>query len=453
MENNEKRKEYYETIKVVAIPVILQNLLTSSLGAIDLFMVTRLGDASIAGIGFTNRLFQILISIINGIASGGAIFAAQYHGQKNNVMIQKVMKLCAIVSIGISLIFVVVSTVFSENIIGMYSNDPVATAQGAKYVRVVCWAYLCTALISVLSSTLRSIKNAKVPLYASMIAVLMNTVLNFLFVYGIISKHTERVEWIALATVISKLVELVILVVYISSFGSILKCNYISLDIDLNIMIRIFKKVGPLILNTFLWSLGQSFYTGIMGKVGTESVAAFNVAQTIETLAFTVFNGLACAGNVLVGHLIGNDEKDEAYEVSGKLIFACVAGGILIGFIMIVIAPFVFTLYKNLESDTRTIAINIVRIMGLLFWIKVTNMFIIQGVLRAGGDVVYTLIQSMVAMWCIGVPLTLIVAKVFHVGIYVVLICTFAEEVVKLIASYIRYRKKKWIVNVTKNES
>ncbi|HAU88278.1 MAG TPA: hypothetical protein DCW90_23220 [Lachnospiraceae bacterium] len=453
MEGNVKKKEYYETIKVVAIPVILQNLLTSSLGAIDLFMVTRLGDASVAGIGFSNRLFLILISVINGIASGGAIFAAQYHGQKNNLMIQKVMKLCAIVSIGISLIFVVASTIFSKNIIGLYSDDQVATMQGATYVRVVCWAYLCTALISVLSSILRSIKSAKVPLYASITAVLTNTLLNFLFVYGIISRHTERVEWIAAATVISKLIELMILVVYIFSDGSILRCNYFGLDVDLSIMVKILKKVGPLILNTFLWSLGQTFYTGVMGKVGTESVAAYNVAQTIESLAFTIFSGLACAGNVLVGHLIGNDEKDEAYDVSGKLIVVCIAGGILIGGIMIVIAPIVFGMYKHLKPDTRVMAINIVRIMGLLFWIKVTNMFIIQGVLRAGGDVVYTLIQSMVAMWCIGVPFTLIVANVFHVGIYIVLICTFAEEVVKLIASYIRYRKKKWIVNVTKNES
>jgi len=203
----------------------------------------------------------------------------------------------------------------------------------------------------------------------------------------------------------------------------------------------------PVILNELFWSLGITTYSIIYGRMGTGAIAAINIVGTLEQMAFVVFISIANATSVLVGNRIGAGKEEEAHTYAGRSLGLGIAGGILVGILLQVVKTPVFSFY-NVSSEVLKDASNIVNVLSLFLWVRVNNMTIVVGALRAGGDTKFSMFLDGFIIWIVGVPLAALGANVFHLPVYLVYLCAMSEEVTKWVLGIWRYRSKRWINNL-----
>ncbi len=221
-------------------------------------------------------------------------------------------------------------------------------------------------------------------------------------------------------------------------------------DFDAAFAGKVIKPMLPVILNELFWALGITTYNVIYGRMGTESFAAMNIVATIEQMAFVIFIGISNATSVLVGNRIGAGKEDEAYVYAGRSLGLGIVGGIVIGlFLQLVKAP-ILSLY-NVSPEVIANASNVINIITFFLWVRVNNMTIVIGVLRAGGDTRFSLFLDGFIIWIVGVPMAYLGANVFHLPVYFVYLCAMSEEAAKWILGTRRYFSRKWIHNLTQH--
>jgi Na+-driven multidrug efflux pump len=208
------------------------------------------------------------------------------------------------------------------------------------------------------------------------------------------------------------------------------------------------KPVLPVILNELLWSLGITAYNAVYGHIGTEALAAINIALTVDNLAMALFIGAGTATSVAVGNLIGAGEKKKAYRYSGRSLGLGIGLAVLVGVIVLLTRDPVIALYK-VSSEAADAAYRILTILGLFLWIRMTNMIVIIGILRSGGDTRYSLFLDGVIIWILGVPMAVLGGFVLHLPVYWVYLMVMSEELTKCILGLRRYFSRKWIHDLT----
>jgi Na+-driven multidrug efflux pump len=218
-------------------------------------------------------------------------------------------------------------------------------------------------------------------------------------------------------------------------------------DFDKAFVGKVLKPMLPVMLNELFWALGITTYNIIYGRMGTASFAAMNIVSTIEQLAFVLFIGVSNATSVLVGNRIGAGKEDEAFIYAGRSLGLGFAGGILVGLILQLVKAPILSLY-NVSPDVIENASRVINVITFFLWVRVSNMTIVVGILRAGGDTRFSLFLDGFIIWIVGVPMAYLGANVFHLPVYFVYLCAMSEEVTKWILGVNRYRSRKWINNL-----
>ncbi len=435
-----------KTLKI-SIPVMLQTFLMSSLNLIDMLMVGQLGATSVAAIGLANQMYFILSYILIGLSGGAAIFTSQYWGKKELSNINIILNVSTKLSLIICLIFTVIAVFLPKTVMGIYSKDILVIKEGAMYLAIVGLSYLFTALTFNYSAILRCIGKVKIPMYVSFFALTLNSFLNYVFIFGKFNFPVLGFKGIAIATTVSRVIECVLLILVINFSKLPVSFRFTKIK-DIKIRKKYIKTTIPLILNVVSWTIGISIYNMVYARIGTESVAAVNIAGTIERMAFVIFAGLASACNILIGHNIGANNDSLAYTYAKRFIILGFFTAIIIGAFIFGISYNITPLF-NVSGITLAYSQIILKVMAFVLWIKVVNMIIIQGILRGGGDTKYSFVQNATAIWIFGIPTALIASFIFKLPIYWIIILITIEEVVKLISGLSRVISRKWINNVT----
>jgi Na+-driven multidrug efflux pump len=211
---------------------------------------------------------------------------------------------------------------------------------------------------------------------------------------------------------------------------------------------RVIKPMLPVILNELFWSLGITTYNIIYARMGTQAYAAINIVSTIEQVAFVVFIGVSNATSVLVGNRIGAGKEDEAYLYAGRSLGIGVIGGIFLGLVLQLVKDPILSLY-NVSPEVIQNASNILNVVTFFLWIRVNNMTIVVGILRAGGDTRFSLFLDGIIIWIVGVPMAYLGAFVFDLPVHLVYLCAMSEEATKWVLGIRRYLSRKWINNLT----
>ena len=215
-------------------------------------------------------------------------------------------------------------------------------------------------------------------------------------------------------------------------------------DFGASFVARVIKPMSPVILNELFWALGITTYNAIYGRMGTESFAAMSIVATIEQMAFVVFIGISNATSVLVGNRIGAGREDEAYVYAGRSLGLGIMGGIVMGLLLQLVKAPVLSLY-NVSPEVVANASNVINVITFFLWVRVNNMTIVVGILRAGGDTRYSLFLDGFIIWLVGVPMAYLGANVFHLPVYFVYLSAMSEEAAKWILGIRRYLSRKWI--------
>jgi Na+-driven multidrug efflux pump len=252
----------------------------------------------------------------------------------------------------------------------------------------------------------------------------------------------------AFAAVVARGLECIGLLVYVYSMNTPVAATLGDLfNFDVPFVGRIIKPLLPVILNELFWSLGITTYNVIYGRMGTDSIAAINIVGSIEQVAFVVFIAISNATSVMVGNRIGSGQEDEAHLYAGRSLGIGIVGGLLTGLLLQILKYPILSLY-NVSPDVISNAGYVINIVTLFLWVRINNMTIVVGVLRAGGDTRFSMFLDGMIIWIVGVPLAALAAFVFHLPVYFVYLCAMSEEATKWILGMYRWRSRKWINNL-----
>jgi putative MATE family efflux protein len=445
-------REYYRQLIRLAVPIALQNLITSSLNMVGLILIGQLGENSVAAVGLGNQIWFLLNLVVFGIVSGAAMFVAQLWGKRDIPNIRKVLGLTIKLGLIPALFFWIIAVFFPSFALGIYTRDAAVITIGSQYLRIYGWSYLFFTITAVFSAASRSTGNVRLPLVVSTCALGLDVILAYIFIFGIkaIGLSPMGVRGAAISGLIARIIEcLVILIsVYRDRLSPIAASIKDIIEINVKFLIAVMKPVLPVILNEMLWSLGITTYNVIYGHIGTIAVASVNIMSTIEQLAFVVFLGLGTATSILVGNQIGQGKKEKAYIYGGRSLVIQGIGAMFMGAVVYFVAGNIFQFYK---VDPQVIAD--AKIMLAIFscglWMKASNHVIIIGILRSGGDTKFSLVLDGLVIWFVGVPVTAAGAFLLGLPVYFVYALTFTEEAVKFFVGVNRYFSKKWINDLT----
>lgn len=445
-----KNPQLRRTLKL-AWPIFLQSMLVTFLSMIDVMMVSHLGDEAIAAVGLGNRVLFVVMVIVMGLSWAVGILSAQYHGSGNGDKIRGTIIIAVCYSF-IALIPVIVSAYYlSGDVMGLGSLDPVVIALGETYLWITMPSMIFVAVIQVFENALRSINQVKIPLFFSAISILLNVVLNYWLINGGIGVPALGVAGAAWATSISRLFQLMALITFLQSQRHVLHISLSDFDF-LKVKIhwqKLLSLVLPMMFSFGIWSLGSFTYQLIFGRIGTTELAVISMLLPVEGIFLSIFFGIASACSIVVGQHLGANQLDEAwsmakiFSVLGPFV-ALLLGGLLILFNDIVLSP-----YEGISEQTRALAKSIFYVVGGLAWLKVINMTLAMGILRAGGDNRFCLLTDTICMWLISIPLVWLAAFYWQLSFFWVVVIMYSEEFCKIFMFSWRVKNKRWMKNLT----
>jgi putative MATE family efflux protein len=447
--NKIKADPFNKTLLSLSVPIIMQYFINSSLNLVDTIMIGRLGEASIAAVGFANVIYFLLIIAMFGISSGTSIFLAQFWGAKDIKSIKRIQGFSLVASLLIASAFTAAATLFPKSIIGIFSKDTQVIILGAKYIKIVGPSYILTAISICYATVLRSIEKVTLPTIASVVALGTNTILNWILIFGLIGFAPLGVEGAAIATLISRFIEaaIILAVVYYKKF--VPASSFFELfSFDLKFVKKTLKITVPVLLNECIWSLGISMYSVIYGHMGTNIAAAANITGTVERMAWILIFGMGGAASIMIGKKIGEKDNDTAYIYGKRILKYTTWAALAISVVLILLSSHVLNLF-TLHPQSKTIAFWLMIIFGVFFTLRSLSYMSCIGVLRSGGDANFCLIIDIVGVGILGVPLAFLTGLVWGLPVYIVFIIINAEDCVKFLPYLIRFKSKKWIKNLT----
>ena len=444
--------EYFRLILKIALPITLQNFAFSALNMASLVIIGQKGDVAIAAVGLAGQVFFLLNLVLFGLGSGTGIFTAQLWGKRDLVNIRKVLGLSLRLFLCATLIFFIIAQFWPGRVLGIYSTDPEVILVGAEYLRIISWGFFFFAITFGYVFILRSTGEVRLPVIASIISLLLNAFFTYVLVFGKLGFPNLGVNGAAIAIVLSRIVECLILVISIYwEKNSIAAASWSELSyFDWAFTWKIMRPVIPVALNEIFWSFGITAYNIIYARMGTESIAAMNIFATVDNLSFIFFIGLGHATAIIVGNKIGSHEDNLAYKYAGRSIGLAMFTGLLIGGILLLIRNPILSLY-NVTPQVTVYAYQIMTIAAMAIWMRATNMVIIIGTLRSGGDTIYSLVLDGFVIWLVGVPLAALGAFYFLLPIPIVYFLVLSEELTKFSFGLHRYLSHKWINNLAQS--
>lgn len=441
-------REYYSRLLKFALPIAAQQLIFTSLNLVSNVLVGQLGATTVAAVGLAGQVFFLLNLLIFGVGSGAAMFTAQLWGKRDSVNIRKVLGLAITMSLLGSVFFWIIAEFFPAEVLSIYSRDPQVIAEGSRYLQIFGLSFVFFAITATFSMILRSIGEVRLPVVVSISALLLNTIMSFCLIFGKLGLPALGANGAAVSILIARILECFTLVFLTYRLQLPLAGKLKELfSYNVTFAAAVLKPVIPVAVNEVLWSLGITAYQVIYARMGTEQVAAVNIAGTISDLAVVAFIGIGNATAILVGNFIGSGNNNQAQRYGGRSLVIGAVGGLLIGAVVLLFSPYILNLYK-VSPTVIEYAQKILLISCTFLWLRMLNLIQFIGVFRAGGDTRFALVLDGLIIWLVGVPLTAIGAFVFHLPVYLVYSLTLSEEVIKFSIGLWRYFSKKWIHNL-----
>lgn len=436
---------FAKEVSVLAIPVALQCMLQSSFSIIDQIMIGQLGSVSIASIGLAGKFSSIFSVVVAAIGAVAGIMISQYIGSDNKEEAEKSLSVNLLAATLVSLLFMLLCTVFPKNIMGIYSIEKDTVQTSAEYLRIISFTFIPLAITTCLSTMLRCIKKAMIPLYASIVAALCNTGLNYLLIFGKFNFPAMGVNGAAIATVISAFINMLVIIVgFIIAYRKSKMKYHFSFHLDKMSPRQYMAILLPILITEFLWSLGENVYATIYGHLGTNDCAAMTLTTPIQGLMIGALSGISQAAGILIGKKLGERDYDTAYKNSKRLMLYGFVGSLILSAMLISLRSLYVGIY-NIDNSVKAVGSQLLLVFAIMAPIKVLNMILGGGIIRSGGKTKIVMFIDIIGTWGFGVPLGFLSAFCFNLSIAYVYLILSMEELVRLIISFAVFKKRIWI--------
>ena len=452
LSNHEKNKDFYRHLFIIALPIVIQNLITSSLNMLDTMMIGKVGELELASVGIANQYYFLYSLLANSIPIGSGVLIAQLWGKKDTVNIKRTLSRSLFYNVILTTLFIILGLLLPGKIMSIFVKDTSVINIGINYLKIVVISYLFTSITFTFSSGLRSIGNTKLPMWGSFIGLIVNGVLNAILIFGLLGAPKMGIKGAALATLIAWLVEFTIVVGAVYLKVEVLKLSFKDmLELPKSLSETLNKVTLPIFLNESCWAFGNITYTAIYASIGTSAAASIQICSTIMNLFMIVAFGLSNAGVVIIGNEIGANREDEAISASKKISSLSIKISIVLAIVLALLAKPIVSFF-NVSTEVKMAAEYILYIYALVMVFKVYNAVMIVGILRGGGDTTYGSILQGLTLWLIGIPLAAFATFVLKLPVYFVVMFATVEEIIKLLLMMRRFKSFKWIKNMVNEE-
>ena len=439
------KDHFFKAVCTLAIPVALQSMLQSSFSMVDQIMIGQLGEINVAGVGLAGKFASIYSVVISAIGAVAGIMIAQYLGQKNRSEVRRSFFTNLLLGAGIAGMFMVICTLFPNQIMGAYTRDVQTRQAAAEYLMLISGTFVPMAGATLLSTLFRCLEKPRLPLYASILSALLNTGLNYIMIFGKLGISPMGVHGAAFATVISQCANFLLMLLMLSKNGFLLKSNEREPTATLRMNWgQYWSMLLPLLVCEVVWSLGENVYAAIYGHMSTDASAAMTLTNPIQGLVIGALCGLSQAASVIIGKHLGSGENEEAYWSAKKLMLYGAIGSALLSVIVMIASKAYVGIYQ-VDNAVKTMTMQILFAYAIVVPFKVLNMILGGGIIRSGGRTKYVMFIDMVGTWCFGVPLGLLSAFVWKLSSPYVYFLLSLEECIRFGISLIVFRRRKWM--------
>lgn len=443
-------KNFWKKVIWIGLPVALQNLINVLLNMVDTLMIESLGEDFLSSVGLANKIFFVLNLLVFGIVSGCSILQSQYYGNGDHKGLNKVFGLSAILAICAGILFFFAALFIPNELMKIFTNSPDLIEIGASYLRIVATSYIFMALSMAITGLLKSINKTRAPMLITLGSVIINVCINYVFIFGAFGAPRLEADGAALGTLISRFIEVLILIIY-------LKYSNKGFDLSLRDMISLNKRFVkkaillalPVIFNELMWGVGTTIYSVIYGHMGDEVVAVMTVSQVLQDLVHAFLFGISSACAVIVGNELGANNLDKAKEVARRLLLANFIFAFILAIVLISLINPYLSFYTKISPQVKENCKYVCIVYAIFLPFKSFNLTNICGVLRSGGDTKFCLALDVLGVWAVGIPCGVISAFLFSLSIPFVFAFICLEEFVKIIFGFVRYKKYKWVKNIT----
>lgn len=448
---------FYRQVVALAAPIVLQNLITSTLAMADTFMVGLLGEQPMAAVALANIPLFVVQLFVFGVQSGATVLISQYWGKQDRDAINRVMGVAFWVAGAVSLLVALVLGVWPEQFLSLFGKDRALIQLAAEYGRIAGFSYFINSFSMVYIAAFRSMEYPRLGMYILMTSMACNTFLNWVLIFGNLGAPAMGVEGAAMATLIARCVEVAIMAAHI------LRGRYFRMKAALifapgmEMARRFVRYGGPVVLNETLWGIGTSVFPTIMGHMdgSQEILASYTLAGNVEKISDVIGFGLASTASIVIGREIGAGRAKTVHEVGLALNTLAALCGVVTGVVLLLFAQFVapavvFPLFK-LSAPAAAIATMMIAVRACVSPLRDFNTTNIVGVLRGGGDVTAATIIDLAPLWLVAIPAAFLTGSVLRLGILWVYLSMCLEQVTKAFVGVWRLRSGKWVKDVTRS--
>ena len=442
-------RSFYKRLAALALPIAFQSLMLALVAAFDALMLGRVAQEQMTAVSLATQIQFVQNMFLSAVTAAGSILGAQYFGKGDRETVGKLFLLMLRVCGGLSLVFFAGCELIPDQLMRVFTGEDTLVAIGADYLRIAGFSYLLTGVSQCFLAVMKVTEHVRAAALTSALAVVLNILLNAVFIFGLLGLPAMNARGAALATTLSRVIELAVCLA-LAAFPGYLRPPVRRLFTHFGLLTKDFHKQCLALLGGFtLWGVGFTSYTAVIGHMGENAAAANAVASVVRDLVCCACNGIGSAAGIMVGNELGAGDLARGKAVGIKLKNVSWLIGFASTVIVLAVTPLV-THSVKLSEEARGHLVAMMVIMAFYMIGRAVNTITINGVLDGGGDTLFDMYSLAVCMWGIAIPLSALGAFVFRWPVAVVYACTCLDEVGKLPWVMLHFRKYKWVRDLTR---
>ena len=440
--------DFLRKVAVIAIPVALQNLLTTTGSMVDTMMIAPLGENTVGAIGLCAQFSSLLFAGYWGFVGGGMLFFSQYWGAKDDDGVNRSYGMTLLCMMTVGILFGLAAVLFPETIMKIYTDKENIQKIGVEYLRIVGMAYPLQVYSMAMSALLRCTERVRIPLYASIASVATNIVLNYILIYGKLGLPAMGIRGAATATVIAAFVNVTVVLIC----GKVTKHPYLlrvsrHFRWKRSFVREYFQKCFPILCNEILIGVGNMVINIVLGRQAEEAIAATAVFRTLEGLVIGFFAGFSNASSVLVGKCVGSGELRTAYDRAKRIVYLCGSFIFMICLGLIIFNKPILTM-MSLSGESLRIGAGMLVIYCVAAVIRMCN-WTQNDTFRSAGDPTFGTLLEIAFMYILLIPAVCVTGLVLHAPFLVIFLCCYIDEPIRFVIMHTHLYSGKWIKPVT----
>lgn len=439
------RKDHWLKVFAVLIPVTVQNMLGFGVNIIDTLMIGRVGTDELAAVGAANQVYMLVYMILYGLLTGGGVFIAQHWGVKDIKRIRQTIGIIYKYIFIVNAIIIIFAELIPAQVIGIFIREEHIVALGVQYFRITALSYIFMSLSFTMSFSSRCIQRLRYPTFINAGALILNTILNYVLIYGKLGFPAMGVQGAAIATLTARILELLFMWLYIYKAPNHPLAAKFSELIDYTKEYRnhVFKTAGPIILSDVAYGVAASLFFIGFSLIGAVAIAAYQVVNILGEFAQSMFYGLGNAAAVILGAKLGRGDLEGAdKDAKGFLYFGLCMGATMTAVLLVTI-PYVSGWY-HFDAATTAVLNPALLMSALTVSGRALSYLFLCGILRSGGDTKYTMVVDIGWTWFFAIPAMFIGILLFDFVLWQALFMWYLAECFKTIQYFFRYKTKKW---------